>query len=86
MPHTNANDTLSAAMQAALIAAIRQHLQRNPHATDTTEGITLFWLSNLPLPPSAPQVADALAALLASGEVEALTLAGRTVWRRARAV
>ncbi|WP_273428077.1 hypothetical protein [Chitinibacter tainanensis] len=84
--NSNANDALSAAIQAALIAAIRQYLQLNPHAADTAEGITLFWLNELPLPPSAAQVADALAALLASGEVEALPLAGRTVWRRARAV
>ena len=58
---------------------IRVYLQDHPHALDTERGIREWWLRDVHPPPSAKDVATAVANLVAAGELRAITLAGGRV-------
>ena len=67
-----------------VVAALRRHLRAHPQACDTVEGIAAWW----PLPRATrgwpDVVAAALAALVASGEMEcAFGADGHAVYRAA---
>lgn len=63
------------------LSAIRHYLQRYPHSADTLEGVAQWWLDGI-----FPQeiIAAALEQLLASGELERLSIGQRQLWRRSR--
>ncbi len=70
---------------AEMATALRRYVHANPQACDTVEGIAAWW----PLPRAtrgSPEVvAAALAALVASGEMEcAFGADGHAVYRAAR--
>ena len=70
-----------------VMAALRRYLHAYPLACDTVEGIGAWW--PLPRTPgrSGEVVAEALDALVASGEMEcALGVDGRAVYRTASAL
>ncbi|WP_157669646.1 hypothetical protein [Chitinibacter sp. GC72] len=60
---------------------IRQHLQRHPQAADTLEGVHSWWLASQE-PPAITEMA--LRQLQANGEVEALNICPRLLWRARR--
>ena len=67
-------------------AALRRYLRAHPQACDTSEGIAAWWRPLPRVAGNAPDVvAQALAALVASGEMEcALGPDGQAVYRAAR--
>lgn len=68
-----------------VVAALGRYVRANPQACDTVAGIAAWWLQP-PTARSSPDVVSAaLAALVASGEMEcAFGPDGQTVYRAAR--
>ena len=62
-----------------------EYLQAHPHAADTVEGISAWWLGTSRRGPRVAAVIDALEALAARGTVTCKTTsAGETVYRLRR--
>ncbi|MEG2034184.1 MAG: hypothetical protein RR376_26315 [Janthinobacterium sp.] len=68
-------------VEHAAVNAIRNYLHRYPNSADTLEGVVQWWLAD-----DFPKeiTAAALEHLLASGELERLSIGQQQVWRRAR--
>jgi hypothetical protein len=67
------------------VEALGRYLRANPQACDTIAGIAAWWLQPRTAPSSPELVGAALAALVASGEVEcAFGPDGQKVYRAAR--
>jgi hypothetical protein len=71
----------SSDIEHAAVNAIRSYLHRHPNSADTLEGVVQWWLAD-----GFPQeiIAAALEHLLASGELELLSIGQHQLWRRAR--
>ncbi|MEG0884888.1 MAG: hypothetical protein RSH52_27005 [Janthinobacterium sp.] len=68
-------------VEHAAVNAIRNYLHRYPNSADTLEGVVQWWLGG-----DFPKeiTAAALEHLLASGELERLSIGQQQLWRRAR--
>ena len=68
-------------VEHAAVNAIRNYLHRYPNSADTLEGVVRWWLGG-----DFPKeiTAAALEHLLASGELERLSIGQQQLWRRAR--
>lgn len=66
-----------------VVAEVLRYLQAHPHAADTIEGITRWWLAPKLGTVSAESLERALARLMESGHVQRDALSdGRYVYRR----